>query len=865
MRKRKTRIFALFLTISLLFTGIPADAAVTDSLQQATAPQAAPDSRQGKTDAQAASDSGQQAAAPQAETGSGQQAAAPQAETGSGQERTAAQSEIEAGAEVTYDQTDARLMLQRINAFRTGDEAWAWDETNTEKVPYSGLEELVYDYELEKVAMQRAAELIAAYSHTRPDGSIAFTAFGSEFADSAKGENAAISADGANEQQAFTMWKEDNLQYSGQGHRRNMLNRDFKAVGISHVEYDGCTYWVQVFSGKAVNTQETEAPDGLAEVRMKIANDRITERTLKPVKNSISIKVGETAAAPQANIALRTIETWRYGPSLKVIGTVQTNWSVPAGETLVSLSADGSLQALAKGTAKVKIIYDGIEADIPVTVTETPPPSADADTTAFLTVDGSSHGMFHPSRELTAVVFGRESCPNTRNTLKTLDDLGLPADQVDICYVDIMKADQAAVATFGAKMATAGVTYCYDLEGTANNTLWRYAEEYLGATSFQPVNLPVCVFTDASGNVLKTTSGTQREASLKTLLKSINCEHLLPDNSGQPAIKGLTLNVRSNMYYYPGKYWPLTVEGTQTGDTVEYALAGDNPVYAAVMKKLVHAGTYQVICRVSREGYQTWSRTVTVTVNQIDPEYAVPENIEGKSGTTLANVTLPEGFSWKNPETALKAEGTYSYPAVYTPENTRDYRTVDVTINVKVSCPGHKYTSTVIKNPTTKREGTRKYVCDYCGYAYTEKIDKLPADSNSGSQTGGSSGSQTGGSSGSQTGGSSGSQTGGSQSNSNNSNKVSPPAKVKLKSAKRIGKTKIKRSWKKVSGASGYEIYMKTGKGKYKKIKSLGKTKTSYVKTGLKRKTSYMFRIRAYKKSGKKKIYGSYSSAKKVR
>ena len=133
MRKRKTRIFALFLTISLLFTGIPADAAVTDSLQQATAPQAAPDSRQGKTDAQAASDSGQQAAAPQAETGSGQ-------------ERTAAQSEIEAGAEVTYDQTDARLMLQRINAFRTGDEAWAWDETNTEKVPYSGLEELVYDY-----------------------------------------------------------------------------------------------------------------------------------------------------------------------------------------------------------------------------------------------------------------------------------------------------------------------------------------------------------------------------------------------------------------------------------------------------------------------------------------------------------------------------------------------------------------------------------------------------------------------------------------------------------------------------------------------------------------------------------------------
>lgn len=797
MRKRKLRILALFLAVSLLFTGIPS---IT-------------------------------------------------AEAESGQESSVSQSETEVGVEVIYNQTDARQMLERINEFRTGSDAWAWNETDTEKVYYSGLEELVYDYELEKIAMQRAAELVAAYSHTRPDGSLSVnTAFGSEFKGT-RGENLAASLYGANEQQAFTMWKEDNEKYLGQGHRRNLLNRNFKAVGIAHIEYKGCTYWAQVFSGDIVDTNETEPADGLADVKITIANDRITERSLTPVKSSIGIKVGGKASAPQAYLSLRTVETWKYAPSLQVSGTVGANWSIPAGETLVSMSADGSLQALAAGNTKVKIVYDGMEADVSVTITETAPPPADADTTTFLTVDGNRKGMFDSSRELTVAVFGRASCSNTRDTLKSLDDLGLPDDQVDICYIDIMKDEQAAVAEFGAQMATTGVTYCYDLENTANNSLWNYAEEYLGASVSRPANLPICVYTDASGNVLKVTESSQREASLKTLLKSIGYEYLLPDASAQPTIKGLTIKIRSNMHYVPGRYWPLTVEGTQTGDTVEYALAGENPVYTTVMKKLTHAGTYQIICRVNREGYQTWSRTITVTVDQIDPEYEIPESVAGKSGTTLADTALPKGFSWKNPETALKTEGTYSYPAVYTPENTRDYRTMDVTITVKVSCPGHKYTSTILRKPTTKREGTEKLVCDYCGYTFTRKIDKLPADSNSGSQTDGNSGSQS----------------GGSQSNSNNSKKVSPPAKVKFKSVKRIGKTKAKLSWKKVTGASGYEIYMKTGNGKYKKLKTLGKTKTSYMKTGLKKKTSYTFRIRAYKKSGGKKIYGAYSSAKRIR
>ena len=92
------------------------------------------------------------------------------------------------------------------------------------------------------------------------------------------------------------------------------------------------------------------------------------------------------------------------------------------------------------------------------------------------------------------------------------------------------------------------------------------------------------------------------------------------------------------------------------------------------------------------------------------------------------------------------------------------------------------------------------------------------------------------------------------------------PAKAKLSSVKKRGSGKVKLTWKKVLRADGYEISMRTGKGSYKAVKVIAKGKTtSYTKAGLKKGKSYTFRIRAYKKAGSKKIYGSYSSGKTLK
>ena len=88
------------------------------------------------------------------------------------------------------------------------------------------------------------------------------------------------------------------------------------------------------------------------------------------------------------------------------------------------------------------------------------------------------------------------------------------------------------------------------------------------------------------------------------------------------------------------------------------------------------------------------------------------------------------------------------------------------------------------------------------------------------------------------------------------------PQKPKM-TLKRSG-NKVKLTWKKVKDADGYEISMKTGKGKYKIIARKGKAARSYRKT-VKSKKTLFFRMRAYRKAPNGKLYGKYSAVKKVK
>ena len=88
------------------------------------------------------------------------------------------------------------------------------------------------------------------------------------------------------------------------------------------------------------------------------------------------------------------------------------------------------------------------------------------------------------------------------------------------------------------------------------------------------------------------------------------------------------------------------------------------------------------------------------------------------------------------------------------------------------------------------------------------------------------------------------------------------PQKPKF-TLKRTG-NKVKLTWKKVNNADGYEISMKTGKGKYKVIARKGKSAKRFQKKITSKKTVY-FRMRAYTNVKNGKLYGKYSAVKKVK
>lgn len=79
------------------------------------------------------------------------------------------------------------------------------------------------------------------------------------------------------------------------------------------------------------------------------------------------------------------------------------------------------------------------------------------------------------------------------------------------------------------------------------------------------------------------------------------------------------------------------------------------------------------------------------------------------------------------------------------------------------------------------------------------------------------------------------------------------------------GKKKASLSWKKITGSNGYRVYMKTGSGKFSKVKEITKAGTiKYTKSGLTKGKTYYFRVRAFKTVAGVKIFGTYSTTKTV-
>jgi uncharacterized protein YkwD len=253
------------------------------------------------------------------------------------------------GVDVKYGQTEARTIVDMINEMRTGDDAWYWNSDGTTKTVCDNLSPLEYDYSLEKIAMQRAVEIALSFSHTRPDSTNCFDIYSEMgYSLSCMGEN--IAAGQTTATSANNSWREDNDNYSGQGHRRNMLNSKYNAIGIGHVYYNGTHYWVEEFGyTKSVDTTQTDAVDTVQRASVNVSQDNISSVALNDVE-PLNVQIKESTDLPEITAKLTMPEHWgsAYCPVV-----LQCEYSVE--DTSIATIADNEIYGNAVGDTTLNI------------------------------------------------------------------------------------------------------------------------------------------------------------------------------------------------------------------------------------------------------------------------------------------------------------------------------------------------------------------------------------------------------------------------------------------------------------------------------------------------------------------------------
>lgn len=265
---------------------------------------------------------------------------------------------------VKYGQTEARTIFDMINEMRTNPyDTWCWDQMNTTKISCGTLSKLQYDYDLERVAMKRAAEIALSYDHERPMGKCDIYRqenISYQYA----GEN--IAAGQTTASQVNDAWREDNELYDGQGHRRNILSSKFNCVGIGHVYYNGVHYWVEEFAYRPeINTTKVLANDSTETVSVSVDKTKIKEVDVTFDQDSYSLRIGENTTPAIKETRIDVEYFWSGGRGLAPVLDTPV---VSIADSSVASYSNNTLSGLKEGTTKLTATLYGITASGSATV-----------------------------------------------------------------------------------------------------------------------------------------------------------------------------------------------------------------------------------------------------------------------------------------------------------------------------------------------------------------------------------------------------------------------------------------------------------------------------------------------------------------
>lgn len=115
-----------------------------------------------------------------------------------------------------------------------------------------------------------------------------------------------------------------------------------------------------------------------------------------------------------------------------------------------------------------------------------------------------------------------------------------------------------------------------------------------------------------------------------------------------------------------------------------YQLSEDGQ-WAKLEKAPVDAGSYKVVASVEADdNYNGAEIEMEFEITKAQPSYTLPTDLVIKQRESLSTLGLPDGFTWKDDTQTANTLGTQTFKAVFTPEDTTNYQTVEVDIRVDV-------------------------------------------------------------------------------------------------------------------------------------------------------------------------------------
>ncbi len=168
----------------------------------------------------------------------------------------------------------------------------------------------------------------------------------------------------------------------------------------------------------------------------------------------------------------------------------------------------------------------------------------------------------------------------------------------------------------------------------------------------------------------------------------------------------------------------------RTGDpnaqvTYEYSAANGSPVQTWDIQNppALNAGTYRMFARIgATSNYNEYNAEYCeFVVAKATPTYTAPTGLTAKYGQTLADVTLPDGWSWTDSSESVGGASTAAktFQAKFTPKDTENYNTVE---NIELEVTVNKADGGNLKTVELEQKYT-----DASEHTYTPDWAGLPA------------------------------------------------------------------------------------------------------------------------------------------